>query len=479
MDLNWQIISSKSKKRILKLTALILTAALFLTGVTPSFAEKSKEADLDPSAEISWDDAPAIEATSAILVDAGSGEILYEKNAYEKRDPASITKMLTCLVVLETMELDDKVTVTQDVSNSGTSINIKEGEVFTVEQLLYALMLPSANDAAVVLAVAAGGSIDNFCDMMNERAERCGATDTHFTNPSGLNEPLQPNHRTTAYDLALIAMEAMKNKTFRKIVSTVDYTIPKTNKSKERNIVNVNRCLSDGQSKFPQPEYIKNPGAYRYEGTLGIKTGYTSVAGNCFCGWAQKDDTDLIAVVLNSSSYESRFEDTIALWDYGFSKYYTYTPMEAVKDIVDIPVKRGAKGHVNASVVEDLDITLNKEYKKKGITTETIVDEKPVAPVKKGDTVGTIVVYKDGTPVAEAELVAMADVEKGGLLSYIGIPDEDVPKFLIWLAVLAVTVLAVTKLYRQSKHRKKLRKKARINRNVRRKEWEKEKNPFD
>ncbi|MBQ4596747.1 MAG: D-alanyl-D-alanine carboxypeptidase, partial [Firmicutes bacterium] len=220
---------------------MILAAALFLTGVAPSFAAKSDEAEIKPSAKISWEDAPAVEGTSAILMDAASGNILYEKNAHEKRDPASVTKIVTCLVVIETMDLDEQITVDFDVSNSGTSIDIKKGGTFTVEQLLYALMLPSANDAAVVLAKAAGGSIDNFCDMMNERAARCGAKDTNFTNPNGLNEPIQPKHRTTAYDLAVITMEAMKNKTFKETVSTVDYTIPKTNKSKKRAFRNSNR----------------------------------------------------------------------------------------------------------------------------------------------------------------------------------------------------------------------------------------------
>ncbi|MBR1992846.1 MAG: D-alanyl-D-alanine carboxypeptidase, partial [Firmicutes bacterium] len=227
---------------------MILAAALFLTGVAPSFAEDSKSSDIKPSAKISWDDAPTVEGTSAIVIDAGSGAVLYEKNSKEKRDPASITKIMTCLVVLETMELDEEVTaaVAYDPSTGGTGIKIEKGEVFTVEQLLYALMLPSANDAAEVLAIAAGGSIDNFCEMMNERAKRCGAKDTNFTNPNGLNVPAQPNHKTTAYDLTLISMEAMKNETFRKIVSTVDYKIPATNKSGAREITNTNRCLSDG-----------------------------------------------------------------------------------------------------------------------------------------------------------------------------------------------------------------------------------------
>lgn len=459
---------------------MIIATALFLSGVAPSFADDSKGKDLKPSAKISWDDAPVIEGTSALLIDAGSGEVLYEKNAREVREPASTTKIMTCLVVLETMELDQQITVDSEVTNSGTTINIKKGETFTVEQLLYALMLASANDAAVVLAEAAGGSVENFCDMMNERAQRIGAKDTNFTNPNGLNEPPSPEHVTTAYDLALISMEAMKNKTFRQIIATVEYKIPETSKSKARALININRCLSDGESDLPEAKKMMEKGFYRYEGTMGIKTGYTSVAGDCFCGWVERDGTEFVSVVLNSTDHQTRFEDTIKLWDYGFGKYYTYTAASAGNNLGEFRVKHGAKGEVTATVKEDLDITLNVGYKKSGITTEvTPASRKIEAPIKKGDEIGTITVYKDEKPVAREAVYAATAVDKGGILSYIGIPDEDVPKFLIGILVAAVLILAAYNIYRRYNYKNKRRKRAQINRDVRRKEWEKEKNPFD
>jgi len=459
---------------------VILAAALFLTGVAPSFAAKSDEAEIKPSAKISWEDAPAVEGTSAILMDAASGNILYEKNAHEKRDPASVTKIVTCLVVIETMDLDEQITVDFDVSNSGTSIDIKKGETFTVEQLLYALMLPSANDAAVVLAKAAGGSIDNFCDMMNERAARCGAKDTNFTNPNGLNEPIQPKHRTTAYDLAVITMEAMKNKTFKEIVSTVDYTIPKTNKSKKRAFRNSNRCISDGVSKVPLPDYAKSEGFYRYKGTLGVKTGYTSTAGSCYVGWAKKEDTNLIAVVLNSSTYDTRFEDAIALWDYGFEKYYTYKVASAGEIIDEFRVKHGAKGEVAVSVNNDLGVTLNKGDEEPDITTKIDpYERKTKAPIKKGDELGTITVYKNDDAVAVRTLIAVENVEKGGILSYIGVPDEDVPLFLTGVAIALILIFIIYNVYRRYQYKQKRRRRAQISRDARRREWDKEKNPFD
>ncbi len=462
---------------------MILAAALFLTGVAPSFAAKTDELEIKPSAKISWEDAPAIEGTSAILMDAKSGEILYEKNAYEKRDPASVTKILTCLVALETLELDEKITSTieQDPASSGTSILMKKGEVFTVEQLLYALMLPSANDAAIALAEASGGSVENFCEMMNERAARCGAKDTYFKNPNGLNTTDKSNV-TTAYDLTLISREAMKNEMFRKIVGTVDYKLPKTNKSKTRNLINVNRTISDGEIEFKEAngyaEYTKK-GFYRYEGAIGIKTGYTSAAGNCFCGWAVKEDTTLIGVVLNSSTYETRFEDVIKLWDYGFEKYYTY-PVAYVGDILDeIPVKRGEKREAVISVKADLAVTLNADYKSKGITTDIKTPDKLTAPIKKGEEVGKIIVYKDDQPVAEESLIVVESIKEGGILSYIGIADEDIMKFIVVLLIVIIALYALSKKIKKNQYRKKKETRARINRSIRRREWDKEKNPFD
>ncbi len=463
---------------------MILAAALFLAGVTPSFAADKKEAELKPSAKISWEDAPAVEGTSAILMDAGSGEILFEKNSHEKRDPASVTKIMTCLVVLETMKLDEKVTaaVGFDPSTGGVGINIKKGEVFTVEQLLYALMLPSANDAAEVLAIAAGGSIENFCRMMTERAAMCGAKDTNFTNPNGLNGPGQENHRTTAYDLALISKEAMKNKDFRKIVSTVDYKIPATNMSKEREFTNLNRCLSDGQSKLKDEDRENEVKAksFRYEGTLGIKTGYTSTAGNCYSGWVERDGTELVAVILNSSTGKTRFSDAMALWDYGFEKYFTYEAAPAGEILDEFRVKRGAKGEVAAVLNEDLDITLNKNADTGDITTEIVPAARKIeAPIKKGDEIGTITVYKGDTPVARKAVYAASAVEKGGILSYIGVPDEDVPMFLISIVLALVLIFVIHNLRRRYKYKQKKRRRAQISRDARRKEWEKEKNPFE
>lgn len=247
--------------RLRRLLTVGITAALILTGTVPSFAAKS--------AEIDWKDAPEMKGTSVIMIDAGSGDILYEKNSKEIREPASITKIMTGLLTIENMDLDEKVTVKKDSPDIGYNIGLKKGEVFTVEQLLYAMMMFSANDAAEELAIAVGGDIPSFSRMMNERARECGAENTNFTNPNGLNGVGQENHKTTAYDISLMAKEAMNNKTFRKLVTTKRYEIPATNKSDKRIIKSTNPCLK------------------KYKSATGIKTGTTSTAGFCFCGSAK------------------------------------------------------------------------------------------------------------------------------------------------------------------------------------------------
>lgn len=473
VDLNLQTFSLKSKHILIKTILIILTAALVLTGVTPSFATDK----LTPSAEINWEDGPELSGTSAIMIDAGSGEILYEKNAYERRDPASVTKILTCLTALETLNLNDNVTIDYDVETIGHVLDLKQGETISVKDLFYGLMVYSANDVAEVLAIEAGGSIENFCDMMNERAKKCGAEGTTFTNPNGLNSYGQENHKTTAYDIAMITKEAMKNKTFRKLVSTVSYTIPATNKSGERKLKSTNLCLYQDK-KTVEINGEKRP--FKYEGTLGVKTGSTGTAGECFCGMARRQGTELIAVTLNAEDPDQRFADVMKLWDYGFSKYYTYNAARGNTELDDIKVKRGEKRKVALGIAEDLDITLNKGYNAKDITVKVVKDKRKVmAPVKKGQVLGSVTVYKDKKLVAKADLFALENASKGGILSYIGIADEHVPKFLISLLIVLIILIVIRMLYIRHKRIQRQRRKAQRQRNLRRREWEREKDPFD
>lgn len=428
-----------------KLVAIVMITALTLGGVAPSFAIEGNN-----------DTAPDVTGTSAILIDAGTGKILYEKNSREKRDPASITKMLTCLVVLENMDLDQEVTVPYKIEQVGNNMDLKKGEILTVEQLLYAMMTHSCNDAAEILAVVTGGSIDEFCRMMNERAAECGAEDTNFTNPNGLNGWGQENHRTTAYDLAMIAKEAMKNEMFRKLVSTTSYTIPATNKSKERKLVSTNPCI------YPEGETIDVDGeeiSFHYEGMTGIKTGSTGTAGECFCGSAMRDDTELIGISLNAEDEFVRFTDVMNLLDYGFANYFTYTAVKSDEAADDLWIFNGDKGRVMVGVSEDLDVTLDKGYDTDKISVDVITTESRLsAPVSKGDKLGTAEVRNDeGDLLASADVYALEDVGEGGPLSHIGIADENIIFFFTGLTILVImiVIIAIKRKQRSTNKRKR------------------------
>lgn len=458
-----------SKKSSYVLIILMITA-LLLTGTVPSFAAKTKntyttpEGTVYPKLETSQPESLAgLKATSAILIDGGSGQVLYEKNAEAVKDPASITKIMTCLLTLENKDMDDEITIDFQTTTEGHNLALKQGEVLTVRDLLHALMLYSCNDAAEVLAAAVGGDIDSFAEMMNERAKECGAKNTTFANPNGLNPEGKPHNQTTAYDIAMMAREAMKNPEFRKLVKTRSYTIPKTNMSEQRKeMKSTNACLGT------------------YKGANGIKTGTSMTAGFCFCGSAKRGNTELIAVALDSGD-KLRFSDVETLCDYGFQNYHTYTAAEKGKELDQIRVRRGDLRSSAVGTTDDLDLTLAKKDKGEGITTEiTLTDKKLTAPVKKGTEAGTITVYdKDHNQLAEAKLVTLENVKKGGILSYIGVADEDRGIFIGGLILMAILIAAILILWKRMQRKKRARRRAQRTRAIRRRAREREKDPFN
>lgn len=248
---------------------------------------------------------PSVQAEGAYLYNATTGETLFEKNGSKTFYPASITKLMTALLVLENCKLEDVVTyhssAVDNLESGAVKLGLTEGDTLTVKDSLYALLLKSANDVAAGLAEHVAGSQEAFSKMMNERAKALGCTNTNFENPHGLNNS---NHYTTPHDMALIAAEAFKNSTLCEINSTLSYTIPATKK------VTTARTIALGHKMF-----YKNDSRY-YEGIIGGKTGYTSKAGNTLVSCVEKDGVRLIAVVLKSS--QSHYQDTKAMLDYGF-----------------------------------------------------------------------------------------------------------------------------------------------------------------
>lgn len=257
-----------------------------------------------------WPQAPEIASETAILMDGDTGAILYNKGMDEIRYPASITKIMTCLLALEKAGLEEQVTFTQtvlsDPNSGGTNIGMQEGEILTMRQCLDVLMVQSANDVATQIAEYVGqGSVQNFVDMMNQKAQELGCQNTHFANASGMPDE---NHYTTAHDMALIFREAIKNEVFREIIKQQNVVVEPTNKNGETRIYSCHHALV-AQSA---PEY--------YEGCFGGKTGVTEVAKNTLVSGVTRDGMTLIAVTLRAE-VEQIYQDQIRLFNYGFENF--------------------------------------------------------------------------------------------------------------------------------------------------------------
>jgi D-alanyl-D-alanine carboxypeptidase (penicillin-binding protein 5/6) len=329
---------------------------------------------------------PQVQGQSSILMDYHSGRVLYAKNIKQTMPPASVTKIMTALLVIEKGNLDQVVEVSPHAASTRESgIYLQAGEKMTRRQLLYACMLPSANDASVALAESISGEEEDFVELMNQRAAELGLLDTHFCNPHGLHED---DHYTTAYDLACLSRMAMQHEVFREIVKTTNIVIPGPPKEEDRSIWNQNRLL------------------YRYDGAVGIKTGYTRQAGNCVVGAAQKDDMLLIAVSLNSPTV---YEDLMAMLDYGFANYQL-VELEQSKETHLVTVEGGITDQVAAQAEKQLLIAAREDEKFQFQYSFT-----PVAgvraPVNKGDLLGYCTVSLDGKDIAKIELLAAQGVE--------------------------------------------------------------------
>jgi len=398
---------------------------------------------------------PEIIGTTGILIDANSGKILYNKNIDFQLEPASTTKMMTCLLALENLDMDTVVTIDAITPfTEGSRIYLLEGEEITVENLLYALMLESANDAAVALAIEIAGSVEEFAVMMNARAKELGALNTTFLNPNGLHEE---GHVTTVYDLAMIAKSAMKNEQFRTLVSTYRHVIPATNKQEERYMYNTNRLIYDEKTQVPVLG-VNRPA--KYDGAIGIKTGYTSHAQSCLVSGALRDGTELIAVVLQSSD-AGRFGDCIAMLDYGFANYRSYKAIDAGTDMGEVQVKKGAVRSVETVTDSDGYVTLPPEASDSVVTTKVVMNDEIRAPIAKGDQVGVVEIYEGSELVTTVDILATASVDEGGILSTIGIPDATAKIIFTILCIVLVLFLSLLVAFIILKQRQIKRRKAR------------------
>ena len=313
-----------------------------------------------------------VSAKSAILIDASDGSVLYEKNGRERMGMASTTKIMTALVICELLPLDKTVSIPAEAVNTeGSSVYLVAGELLSVKELLYALLLASANDAAVALAIAASGSIENFAKEMNERAKELGLRDSNFTNPHGLYDE---NHYTTAYDLALITRAALQEPTLREIVSTKKATIPQ----------GVTPDNAEGDSK--RYLYNHNKMLHLYEGAIGVKTGFTKKTGRCLVSAAERDGLTLVAVTLSASD---DWNDHSAMLDYGYSLYERVTLFDIGEFTFSYAVSGGNEGYVTLANSSPIILTLPKERQRAECSVLSN-QHFEFAPITQGDILATL-----------------------------------------------------------------------------------------
>ncbi len=331
--------------------------------------------------------APLIQAKSAVLIEASTGQVLYAKDAHRRLPPASLTKVMTALIVLEHADMDEVVVASKNAVNTpSSSMHLQEGERVKVRDLLYALMLRSANDAAVALAEHVSGSVAQFVQMMNARARTLGAKNTHFVNPHGLHEP---NHLSTAYDLALMARVAMENPHFREIVKQKSYLVERSHNQED--------LLMVSRAKFLE----------MYEGAEGIKTGYTRPAGYCFVGSATRYGRRLIAVVLNSPQRE---QDTIALMDYGFYEWQPLLLGKAGEVVGYAEVEGGTQQRVPLQLAQDaLWVVPRAQQVRYRWEVHT---PRLSAPFSSGQQVGRAVLVEETRPILTVPLITAESVDK-------------------------------------------------------------------
>ncbi len=329
----------------------------------------------------------SVSAQFACAIDARTGRVLYEKNAYSTHSMASTTKIMTALVALEHASPEEMVTVSANAAGTeGSSIYLSAGESLSMETLLYGLMLESGNDAAIAIAEHVGGSVDNFAKMMTERAHRLGVKNTAFQNPNGLDAE---GHYTTAYDLALITREALLNPTFSEIVSTKRKSVPASAESKARAFSNHNKLLS------------------LYAGCIGVKTGFTKKTGRCLVSAATRDHMTVICVTLNAPN---DWNDHTNMLDYAFSSV-SARPL-VMKDMVlkNIPIINGSSKTVELLAAEDFYIALDGKEGLSKVKLDYMLPAEIEAPVTAGTPVGKLRISYDGKVVCEMDLLTGVDI---------------------------------------------------------------------
>ena len=354
-----------------------------------------------------------VDAKAALLLDLNSGRILYSQNADEKLYPASLTKIMTCMLALENSFLDQVVTVSSEalegLGEDSSSAGLLAGEELSMRELLYCVMISSANEACNVVAEAVSGSVASFVDLMNQRASELGCTNTHFVNPHGLHDE---NHYTTARDLSIITKAALKYDSFVTICTAAEHTVPATNLSGPRELYTTNYLISNHTT-----------GIYYYPKAKGIKTGFTTPAGRCLVTMASGNGMNLLSIVMGAATVQQpdgnwlmkSFPETKALLEYGFSHFKEYTLVSPLNPLGKLPVRLSANTesvvYAPASTVTAI---LPTDYDE--LLLRTVINlENPEgidAPVRKDQVLGSVEVYYDHELLGSSELLAISEVQR-------------------------------------------------------------------
>jgi len=360
---------------------------------------------------------PDIQAKAALLVDRKTGAVIYSLHEHDELYPASLTKIMTCLLVLEAVDngqlkLNQEITATstamEGLAEDGSTAGIEPGEVLTVEELLYCMMLVSANEACTILAEKVSGSVDAFVDRMNAKAQELGCENTHFMNPHGLHDS---QHYTSAWDLYLITEAALEYPVFVTICDTGSHTVPATNASEERQLLNTNFL-------------IRNTREYYNADVHGVKTGSHSQAGHCLVSTAQHASMDLLCVILGAERIQKEdgtwwtysFGETNRLYDWAWQNFSYQTVLKEDDVAGEAPVSLSATDHVTLRPARAVELLLPEGVELEELEKNITLKSDPVeAPIAEGDVLGTMTISLDGEELAEVNLLALNDVEASRL----------------------------------------------------------------
>ncbi|MGQ9009541.1 D-alanyl-D-alanine carboxypeptidase DacF [Bacillus stercoris] len=386
-----------------RLLSTLLIGIMLLTFAPSAFAKQ----DGKRTSEL------AHEAKSAVLIERDTGKVLYNKNSNERLAPASMTKIMTMLLIMEALDkgkikMSDKVRTSEHAASMGGSqIFLEPGEEMTVKEMLKGIAIASGNDASVAMAEFISGSEEEFVQKMNKKAKELGLKNTSFKNPTGLTEE---GHYSSAYDMAIMAKELLKYESITKFTGTYEDYL-RENTDKKFWLVNTNRLI-----KF-------------YPGVDGVKTGYTGEAKYCLTASAKKGNMRAIAVVFGASTPKERNAQVTKMLDFAFSQYETHPLYKRNETVAKVKVKKGKQKFIELTTSEPISILTKKGEDMNNVKKEIKMKDNISAPIQKGQELGTLVLKKDGEVLAESPVAANEDMKKAGFITFLKRTMGDWTKF--------------------------------------------------